>query len=278
MSKLDYLSDLEKKSWNFAKSAHSGIFRKFSGDPYFEHVRKVFKLLKMFDTNEVLGASALLHDVVEDTEFTYDDIKLEFGVEVANLVKELTSVNELVDVMGKPGYLLDKMVSMSDDALTIKLCDRLQNLSDHFSASDKFRIKYYSETKYIIDNLRRWRKLNRKHLNIVSLIEGLLVMMKRRYINTFDDFSTLQENKYEPIDSEYYSVMDYLKSRYEVKDGEVLDKKCKYIVVDEKVIYLSGPLKSKKRAVNKVFNDVVGNLSDYSEPSIRKAIKDFLYL
>lgn len=277
MSSLNYLSDLEKKAWFFAKSAHDGVHRKFSDDPYFEHVRKVFKLLKMFDTNDVLGASALLHDVVEDTEFTYDDIKLEFGLEVANLVKELTSVNELVDVMGKPGYLLDKMVSMSDDALTIKLCDRLQNLSDHFSTSDKFRIKYYSETKYIIDNLRHWRKLNRKHLNIVSLIEGLLVMIKRRYISTFEKFS-IKENKYLPIKSEYYSVMDYLKSKYEIKEDEVLDKKSKYIIVDEKVIYLSGPLKSNKRAVNKVYNDVVGDLSDYSEPSIRKAIKDFLYL
>lgn len=276
MSSLDYLSDLEKKAWVFAESAHSGVHRKFSGDPYFDHVRKVFKILKMFDTSVVLGAAALLHDVVEDTEFTYEDISLEFGIEVSNIVKELTSVNELVYVMGKSGYLLDKMVSMSDGALTVKLCDRLQNLSDHFLATNNFRIKYYSETKYIINNLKKWRKLNKSQIGIVSLIEGLLVMMERRYIKTFEKFSLEENSKYYPVMDEYYKVMDYLKSNYEIFDTEILGKKSKYVIINDKVIYISGPLKSKSRAVDKIYLDVVDELNNYSEASIRKAIKDFL--
>jgi len=130
MPKKYPLTELEKKAWSFAEKAHRGVSRKFSGDPYFEHVRKVFKLVKKVDTRETLGAAALLHDTLEDCpQVTYEILVENFGKEVANLVKELTSKEDLVDAMGKADYLLDKMATMSDDALTVKLCDRLQNLS-----------------------------------------------------------------------------------------------------------------------------------------------------
>ena len=90
--------------------------------------------------------------------------------------------------MGKADYLLDKMATMSDDALMVKLCDRLQNLSDHFSASDKFRKKYYEETKYIVDSLKANRQLNKSQITVINLIIGLLDMMNRRYIQTFEGF------------------------------------------------------------------------------------------
>jgi (p)ppGpp synthase/HD superfamily hydrolase len=189
VSKQYPLSELEIKAWKFARNAHEGINRKFSGVPYFYHVRQVFKLVKKIDSRDELGAAALLHDTVEDVEeITIDVINKEFGTIVANLVKELTSDKEMLDIMGKPEYLLDKMNVMSDDALIIKLCDRYQNLSDHFSASDKFRRKYYQETKFIIDNLKQSRQLNRKQTIIVDWIEGLLRMMERRYVLTFESF------------------------------------------------------------------------------------------
>jgi (p)ppGpp synthase/HD superfamily hydrolase len=189
MPKKYPLTELEKKAWAFAQEAHKGTSRKFSGDPYFEHVRKVFKLVKKFDTRETLGAASLLHDTLEDCpQVTYEILVENFGKEVANLVKELTSKEDLVDAMGKADYLLDKMATMSDDALTVKLCDRLQNLSDHFSASDKFRKKYYEETKYIVDSLKANRQLNKSQITVINLIIGLLDMMNRRYIQTFEGF------------------------------------------------------------------------------------------
>jgi len=189
MPKKYPLTELEKKAWEFAQEAHKGVSRRFSGDPYFEHVRKVFKLVKKFDTRETLGAAALLHDTLEDCpQVTYEILVQEFGKEVADIVKELTSKEDLIDVMGKADYLLDKMATMSDDALTVKLCDRLQNLSDHFSASDKFRKKYYEETKYIVDSLKANRQLNKSQITVINLIIGLLDMMNRRYIQTFEGF------------------------------------------------------------------------------------------
>jgi (p)ppGpp synthase/HD superfamily hydrolase len=191
MPKKYPLTALEKKAWAFAEEAHKGVSRKFSNVPYFEHVRKVFKLVKKVDTRETLGAAALLHDTLEDCpKVTYSILVENFGKEVADIVKELTSKEDLIDVMGKAEYLLDKMATMSDDSLTVKLCDRLQNLSDHFSASDKFRKKYYEETKYIVDSLRANRQLNKSQITVINLISGLLDMMNRRYIQTFEGFKT----------------------------------------------------------------------------------------
>ncbi len=137
-----------------------------------------------------MGAASLLHDTVEDVEWiTYDIIKKEFGKEVADIVKELTSKDNILQLMGKQNYLLNKMVHMSNDALVIKLCDRLQNLSDHFSSSDKFRRKYYLETKYIMDALIVNRNLNRPQLTVYNQIVAILEMMSRRYkILSFESF------------------------------------------------------------------------------------------
>lgn len=189
MPKKYKLTELEQRAWEFAQDAHKDVVRKFTGDPYFEHVRKVFKLVKKVDTREILGAAALLHDVVEDTDYTIDDIREMFGSEVANLVKELTSDEDLLDGMGKTEYLLDKMMTISNDALIIKLCDRLQNLSDHFTASTKFKENYYKQTKYISEKLRLERQLIRPQITVLDLIDGMLDMMDKRYIKNFKNFN-----------------------------------------------------------------------------------------
>ncbi len=175
-------TNLEKKAWDFAKEAHKGVKRKFQKASYFDgHVAKVFGLVKQFDTRSELGAAALLHDCLEDTNTTYEDIVENFGKQVADLVKELTSNDELIKTMGKANYLLDKMSTMTDDALIIKLCDRLQNMSDSYSASEKFRSNYYKETKHIIDELSKNRQFNKIQNRIIEQINGLLGNIKTHY-------------------------------------------------------------------------------------------------
>ncbi len=188
-------TEIEKKAWDFAEKAHYGVNRKFIPSTYFDgHVRKVFGLVKQFDTRPELGAASLLHDCIEDTDATYDIIKEEFGKIIADLVKELTSASDFIEVMGKADYLLDKMATMSSDALIIKLCDRLHNISDSYAATEKFRSNYYKETRYIMDGLKLNRVLNRTHQRIVQQIEGLLDGIKNRYhyesrrIMMFEDF------------------------------------------------------------------------------------------
>jgi hypothetical protein len=202
---------LENKAWNFAEKNHSGIFRKFSKSTYFDgHVAKVYGILKQYDTRPTLGAACLMHDLLEDTNVTYDMIKQKFGIEIANLVKELTSNDEEVLKQGKANYLLYKMSRMSDDALIIKLCDRLQNMSDMYVASNTFRNKYYTETKFIIDSLKNSRRLNHKHNRIISQIDALLLNIRKR--NKFESLSDLRHIQlFEDFKQNNISIDDIIK-------------------------------------------------------------------
>ena len=176
------LTKKEKIAWDFAIERHHGQFRKFGNQSYFDaHVRKVNGILKQITTNEDLLCASILHDVCEDCGVTYYEIDKIFGKKVADLVQELTSSDKKIGKMGKKNYLLTKMINMSSDALLIKLCDRLQNISDHLTMSESFRKKYNEETRFIIDNLVVARQLNRKHENIISQINGILSRIDRGY-------------------------------------------------------------------------------------------------
>lgn len=164
----------ERKAWEFAKEAHKGQIRKFVNKPYFgAHVVKVNGIVKQYLTDEDILCAALLHDVIEDCfedpEVGYHILEKEFGKRVADIVMELTSSKEDIDenYNSKADYLIVKMIHMSDDALIIKLADRLQNISDAFTASERFRNKYFQETVQIMDELEKHRRYNR--------VQGLLV-------------------------------------------------------------------------------------------------------
>jgi (p)ppGpp synthase/HD superfamily hydrolase len=164
----------ERKAWNFAKEAHKGQIRKFVNKPYFgAHVVKVNVIVKQYTTEEDILCAALLHDTVEDCfedpEVGYHILEQEFGKRVADIVMELTSSKEDIDdnYNSKADYLIVKMIHMTDDALIIKLADRLQNISDAFTASERFRNKYFQETVQIMDELEGHRRYNR--------VQGLLV-------------------------------------------------------------------------------------------------------
>lgn len=168
----------EAEAWKFAKSAHKGQMRRFIGLSYFDaHVQKVNAIVKQYTTNEDILCASILHDVAEDC---YDDLEVGiqeitniFGRRVGGLVSELTSSKEEIEKVyqnDKAAYLADKMIHMSDDALIIKLADRLQNISDAFTANERFRNKYFEETWRIVDDIEKHRQFNRIHL---LLLEGI---------------------------------------------------------------------------------------------------------
>lgn len=173
------LTEKEKLAWDFAKKAHRGQVRKFINKPYFgAHVVKVNGIVKQYTTDEDILCTALLHDVLEDcyddVEVGYNELKDIFGKSVADLVSELTSDGDEIDdeYEGNKGdYLTNKMINMSNGALIIKLSDRLQNISDAFTASERFRNKYFQETVKIMDELEKNRRLNRIQGLIASQIK-----------------------------------------------------------------------------------------------------------
>ena len=85
--------DLVKKAYYYGKKAHDGQLRK-SGEPYFIHPIAVANILCDMESDMQTIAAGLLHDVVEDTQYTYEDIKNEFGEEVADLVDELQNLGK----------------------------------------------------------------------------------------------------------------------------------------------------------------------------------------
>ena len=74
----------------------------------------------------------------------------------------------------KAAYLSDKMTHMSDDALIIKLADRLQNISDAFTANETFRNKYFEQTWRIVEDIERHRNFNRIHTLLLNEIKAKL--------------------------------------------------------------------------------------------------------
>lgn len=172
----------EQLAWDFAKAAHSGQVRKFSGEPYFDaHVQKVNGTVKLYTTEEDLLIASILHDLPEDCYDNiwdgYTEIKRIFGKRVADLVMELTSNEDEIKHKydgSKKDYLVYKLTHMSDDALIIKLSDRLKNIEDAFTASERFRKNYFNETVALMKAVEDGRTLNRIQTLLVGEINSKL--------------------------------------------------------------------------------------------------------
>ena len=98
-------------------------------EPYFNHCLRVWFRTKVLNVSEDVQVASLLHDVVEDTNATLDDIKEKFGNNVADIVGHLTLPPTLVrgDHMAKRYIQTQAMITASDDARIIKIFDKLDN-------------------------------------------------------------------------------------------------------------------------------------------------------
>lgn len=125
--KLDF--SIVERAYQVAEKAHQGQTRK-SGDPYITHPVAVAQLLADLGIGPAGLAAALLHDTVEDTEYSLDQLKVDFGDEVAMLVDGVTKLDKVKFGENAQAETVRKMVvAMSKDirVLVIKLADRLHN-------------------------------------------------------------------------------------------------------------------------------------------------------
>ena len=140
---LEHLIDIDdaiQKAIKFAIMSHDGQFRK-SAEPYVIHPILVASIVASITGDSVMVIAALLHDVVEDTEYTLDDVKALFGEEVTLLVDGLTKFAEIREeelassdsdeklIKSALSFKNMLLVSIKDPrVLVIKLCDRLHNM------------------------------------------------------------------------------------------------------------------------------------------------------
>ena len=128
--------------------AHGDQKRKYTNDPYIVHPIAVAELVKTVPHTDEMVAAALLHDVVEDTPVTIEDIENKFGSKVAELVGWLTDVSRPEDGNRKTRKAIDRDHSARApaDAQTIKVADLIHN-TQSIEKHDPHFYKVYKEEK-----------------------------------------------------------------------------------------------------------------------------------
>lgn len=146
--------EIIERAFDFAKKAHAGIRRR-SGEPYIMHPIAVARIASQeIGLGSTSICAALLHDVVEDTDYTVEDIEQHFGAKIAQLVEGLTKISG--GIFGDKASLQAEnfrklLLTMSDDirVVLIKMADRLHNMRTLGSMAPQKRFKIAGETLYI---------------------------------------------------------------------------------------------------------------------------------
>jgi len=146
------MSRIVEKALSFATEAHEGQVRKYTGVPYIVHPIEVMEIVKTVSGDVNMHAAALLHDVVEDTDVTIQDIQREFGEDVARLVDDLTDVSKPEDGNRKTRKALDRAHSAmaSARAQTIKLADLISNGRDILKNDRNFAKVFLKEKDLLL--------------------------------------------------------------------------------------------------------------------------------
>ena len=165
-----------REAFDYAARAHEGTLRK-SGEPYIFHPLAVAQIAA---AELGLGATsvicALLHDVVEDTEITLDDIERKFGEKVANIIGGLTKISVVFETVDSDASIQAEnfkkmLLTLGEDlrVILIKLCDRLHNMRTLGSVPEKTKLKIASETMFIYAPLAHRLGLNAVKIEMEDL-------------------------------------------------------------------------------------------------------------
>ncbi len=146
--------EMIERAYRFAKAAHAGVRRR-SGEPYILHPIAVAKIASQeIGLGSTSICAALLHDVVEDTDYTVEDIKQHFGAKVAQLVEGLTKISGGIfgdKASAQAENFRKLLLTMSEDirVVLIKMADRLHNMRTLGSMAPAKQYKIAGETLYI---------------------------------------------------------------------------------------------------------------------------------
>ncbi|MDD7597377.1 MAG: RelA/SpoT family protein [Prevotella sp.] len=215
--------DIITKAFNFARQAHKGV-RRLSGEPYIMHPIAVAQIAcEEMGLGSTSICSALLHDVVEDTDYTVEDIENIFGPKIAQIVDGLTKISGGIfgDRASAQAENFKKLLlTMSDDirVILIKICDRLHNMRTLQSQPANKQYKIAGETLYIYAPLANRLGLNK----IKTELENLSFRFEHpeEYANITNKLSFTKEQRdrlFELFTAPIKETLDAMGIDYELK-------------------------------------------------------------
>ena len=166
--------DIITRAFNFARQAHKGV-RRLSGEPYIMHPIAVAQIAcSEMGLGSTSISPALLHDVVEDTDYTVEDIENIFGHKIALIVDGLTKISGGIfgeQASAQAENFKKLLLTMSDDirVILIKICDRLHNMRTLDSQPANKQYKIAGETLYIYAPLANRLGLNKIKTELENL-------------------------------------------------------------------------------------------------------------
>ena len=212
--------DIITKAFNFAKHAHKGV-RRLSGEPYIMHPLAVAQIAC---TEIGLGSTsicaALLHDVVEDTDYTVEDLDNMFGPKIAQIVDGLTKISGGIfgeHASAQAENFKKLLLTMSEDirVILIKIADRLHNMRTLGSQAVNKRYKIAGETLYIYAPLANRLGLNAikteledlsfkyEHPEEYAAIQEKLKLTEEARNTVFDEFTSPIRKKLDEMGLKY---------------------------------------------------------------------------
>ena len=262
--------DLITKAFNFARQAHKGV-RRLSGEPYIMHPIAVAQIAcSEIGLGSTSICSALLHDVVEDTDYTVEDIENIFGPKIAQIVDGLTKISGGIfgeQASAQAENFKKLLLTMSDDirVILIKIADRLHNMRTLDSQPANKQYKIAGETLYIYAPLAHRLGLYKIKSELENLsfkfehpeefknIQSKLALTQAKRHELFDDFIVPIEKELKKMNIKYqikeriktpYSIWNKMQNKH-VTFEEIYD------ILAVRIIFTP---RSREEEVNECFN------------------------
>ena len=206
--------DLVYDAYNFGKKAHHGQKRK-SGEPYFNHCIAVATILADWGMDQNMVIGGLLHDTIEDTEVTKDDISSRYGDDVLHLVESVTNLSGIKFNSRnhkKAENFMKMFISFANDirAIIIKLADRLHNLRTISYLTKIKQRRLALESKEIFAPLAHRIGMNNVKMEMEDIIFSILDRPNYKSINNLVKANEKERKNY--IDSFIEPLNNELKS------------------------------------------------------------------
>ncbi|MCR5307681.1 MAG: bifunctional (p)ppGpp synthetase/guanosine-3',5'-bis(diphosphate) 3'-pyrophosphohydrolase [bacterium] len=230
--KKDENLNLINRAYNYALLKHTGQFRK-SGEPYIIHPLAVAYILSELSVEPVTIAAALLHDTIEDTEASFDDIKTNFSEDIAYLVEGVTKINQIT-FDSKEQALAEThqkmLLAMANDIriILIKLADRLHNMRTMDAMPREAQIRKAKETLEIYAPLAHKlgmfkikaeledRALRYENPDIYYHISNLINAKKAERENLINEMIHALEEHFKTIKLKKYEIKGRIKNIYSI--------------------------------------------------------------